>query len=37
MHTKWPPFQKPSSVLDLRSWLFDVRLVEKLGHLPPDW
>ena len=28
--------QKPSSVLELRSWLFDVRLVERLGPLPPD-
>ena len=36
LHTKWPPFKKPSSVLDLRSWLCDVRLVEKLGPLPPD-
>ena len=31
MRTKWPPLKKPSSVLDLRSWLFDVRL----GPLPP--
>ena len=37
MHTKWPPFKKPSSVLDLRSWLCDVRLVElRLSPHPPD-
>ena len=24
MPTEWPPFQKPSSVHDLRPWLFDV-------------
>ena len=29
-------FKNPSSVLDLRSWLCDVRLVERLGPLPPD-
>ena len=31
MHTKWT-----TSVLDLRSWLCDVRQVERLGPLPPD-
>ena len=36
MHTNMATIQKPSSVLHLRSWLFGVRLVERLGHLPPD-
>ena len=32
----WPPFLKEAFFLGRRSWLCDVRLVERLGPLPPD-